>query len=208
MLGGKPLLVQTVLPFQRHPAIRDIALAVPSDDLETVRQICSEYALDKVEAIVPGGETRQDSVAAGLRALPPGSEIVFTHDAVRPFVSRSDVDRLLKALDRFEAAVLASPVPDTLCRGDNGIVLERVDREGVFRLLTPQGFRRNVLEQAHDQAMASGNIYTDEVTMVRALGIDVGLVTCSSPNQKITTPADWEQALWMWDAWVRQSQND
>jgi len=201
MLGGKPLLVQTILHFQLHARIRDVALAVPSDDVDAVRDLCHDFGLDKVTAIVPGGETRQDAVAAGLRALAAGSEIVLTHDAVRPFVSRQDIDAILEALVGLEAAVLASPVPDTLCRAGEGVVLERVDREGVFRLLTPQGFRRDVLERAQESARASDRVYTDEVTMVRALGIEVGLVPCSSPNMKITTPADWEQALWMWDAW-------
>ncbi len=203
LLGGKPLLVQTALRFESHPRVDAICVAVPAPEVDEITRMCRNYDLSKVVSIVAGGATRQESVRIALAALPISSRTVLTHDAVRPFVSSDDIDELLAALIDHEAAVLAVPVTDTMCRTRDGLVSERVEREGVFRLLTPQGFRREVLERGHRKAIAESQVFTDEVTLVKSLGIDVKVVSCTSPNVKITTPADWAQALWMWPAWMR-----
>jgi 2-C-methyl-D-erythritol 4-phosphate cytidylyltransferase len=207
LLGGKPLLVQTVLCFERHAGIDAIAIAAPAGDIDVVRAWCREYDLHKVTAVVPGGRTRQESVRAGLDALDDSVDLILTHDAVRPFVSAGDIESLLKTLSNARAAVLAAPVTDTLCRGREGRVTERVDREGVFRLLTPQGFHAQVLRRAHREAASRDRQYTDEVTLVKAIGVDVTLVTSATPNIKVTTPADWQQAHWMWEAWQAENVN-
>lgn len=205
LLGGKPLLVQTVLRFQHHPGVGSIVIAAPHDELEEVQELCSEHGLTKVVSVVPGGNTRQESVRAGLESLDRALNLVLTHDAVRPFVSIADIDALLSMLASCRAAVLAAPVTDTLCRSVDGRVEERVEREGVFRLFTPQGFHRDVLEAGHRNAAENRITYTDEVTLVRAIGVPVTIVPSLSPNLKITTSADWEQALWMWTGWEARS---
>ncbi|HUF09955.1 MAG TPA: 2-C-methyl-D-erythritol 4-phosphate cytidylyltransferase [Rhodothermales bacterium] len=201
VIGGKPLLVQTALSFERHAQIGAIVIAAPLEDVDDVARMCEDHGVSKVVSIVPGGAVRQESVRAGLQSLDSSIDIVLTHDAVRPFVSAHEIDLLLSTLGDHRAAVLAAPVTDTLCRASGEYVSERVDRDGIFRLLTPQAFRRDVLELGHHRAAREGKTYTDEVTLVKAIGVDVALVPCSSPNLKITTPADWEQAVWMWPAW-------
>ena len=200
-LGGKPLLVQTVLVFERHPAVGTIILVAPAESLGSVRSMCHDYNLSKVEKVVAGGATRQASVQAGLAALDPATEIILTHDGVRPFVSGQDITRLVESLQTNAAAVLSATISDTLCRSSGEMVTERVDRDGVFRLLTPQAFRADILTQAHKKAMTEGGKFTDEVTLVTSAGESVKLIPCTSPNIKITTPLDWEQALWMWPKW-------
>lgn len=206
LLGDKPLLVQTTLRFQKHRHVEVIAIAAPKSDVDDVRTMCDDFGLSKVVAVVAGGSIRQDSVRFALASLPASSENVLTHDAVRPFVSSSDIDEVLRALIDHDAAVLVKPVIDTLCRGVDGQVSERVDRAGVFRLLTPQGFRRTVLERGHERAAQESRRYTDEVTLVKDLGIEVVMVPCHSPNIKITTPADWDQARWMWPPWAEENE--
>ncbi|HLE55705.1 MAG TPA: 2-C-methyl-D-erythritol 4-phosphate cytidylyltransferase [Rhodothermia bacterium] len=209
LIGGKPLLVQTALLFERHTQIDAIVIAAARNEVDDVARMCRDHGVSKVVSVVPGGEMRQESVRAGLASLDSSIEIVLTHDAVRPFVSAVEIDLLLSTLADHRAAVLAAPVTDTLCRAAGECVSERVDRDGIFRLLTPQAFRRDVLELGHELAAREQKIYTDEVTLVKAIGADVALVPCSSPNLKITTPADWEQAVWMWPAWeARGTIND
>lgn len=201
LLGRKPLLIHTVSIFENHPEIEAISIAAPSDEVDEVVALCRENKLHKLAAVVAGGRTRQDSVGAGLRALPHHVSIVLTHDAVRPFITAAEVSRLINQVRISGAAAIAAHVSDTLVRSRSGKAGEAVPREGLYRMLTPQGFRSNVLREAHKLASEADAYYTDEVTLVRAAGHEVDLVEGSPVNIKITTAADWELARWMWPAW-------
>jgi len=201
LLDGKPLLIHTAAIFQDHPGVSTIAVVVPEDDVQSVTDLAQYFGLHKISAIVTGGSTRQESVRNGLKALPRDTAMVIAHDAVRPFVTTDEVSRLIAETRRSGAAAIAAPVSDTLVRYDNGEVGEAVSRDGLFRMLTPQAFRYDLLLKAHDVAAASGSVYTDDVTLVRASGHRVTLVEGSTTNIKITTKSDWELAEWVWPAW-------
>ena len=198
LLGGKPLLVQTVSAFQSHDDVSSIVVVAPSDAIGQVTAFCKDHDLGKVLAVVVGGQTRQDSVRIGVDALPDDTAIVITHDAVRPFIEADEISRLIGLVTLSGAASAAVSITDTLCRTDGGLAGESVSRDGLFRMLTPQGFRREVLLDAHEKA---DRLYTDEVTLVRAAGYDVTLMEASPINIKLTTQADWDLAEWMWPAW-------
>lgn len=201
LLGQKPLLIHTVEIFDGHPQVRFIVIAAPPDDVDEVEDLCRTSDLRKVTTVVAGGRTRQESVRAGLDALPADTSIVLTHDAVRPFITATEVSRLIEVVSRSGAGVIAAPVSDTLVRSQSGKAGETVSRQGLYRMLTPQGFRADILRRAHDLASESGAQYTDEVTLVRAAGYDIELVEGSPMNIKITTAADWSLAEWMWPVW-------
>lgn len=201
LLDGKPLLVQTASIFQNHSAISAIVVAVPKGDRKLVESLCSDYGLDKVSGVVIGGKTRQASIRKGLEALREDLSIVITHDAVRPFITAREVSRLIAAVRRTGAAALAAPVSDTIVRSEAGGAGKAVSRKDLFRMLTPQGFRREVLLRGHEMASDSASIYTDEATLVKASGHDVALVEGNPLNIKITTPSDWEFAEWLWPVW-------
>lgn len=196
------MLAHTAGIFQRHPEVSSIVIVIPESESAVTHELVRHFELVKVTAIVAGGVDRQESVRNGLAALPEGTDIVLTHDAVRPFITRSDISMLIGEIRQSGAATLSIPVGDTLVRSKLGRAGETVAREGLHRMLTPQGFRYDVLVEAHDLAAASGRSYTDEVTLVRASGREVTLVTGSTANIKITTAADWELAQWMWPAFA------
>ncbi|MFV1979938.1 MAG: 2-C-methyl-D-erythritol 4-phosphate cytidylyltransferase [Rhodothermia bacterium] len=201
LLDGKPLLVLTSAIFQKHPQVSTIAVVAPGDDVRPVAELAQDFGLTKISAVVKGGATRQESVRNGLRALPRDTSLVITHDAVRPFVTADEVSRLIAETQRSGAAAIAAPVNDTLVRSKARTVGETVSRDGLFRMLTPQAFRYEILRRAHDLAAESDTPYTDEVTLVRAAGNRVTLVEGSVINIKITTESDWELAEWIWPAW-------
>lgn len=201
LLGESPLLVHTATIFQKHSEISTIVVVAPEAEIEPVSELVKDFGLDKILRVVAGGSTRQESVRKGLCALPANTRLVITHDAVRPFVSTDEVSRLIAETRRSGAAAIAAPVSDTLVRLTAGSVGETVSRDGLFRVLTPQAFRYDILRRAHDLAAASGGVYTDEVTLVRAAGNRVTLVEGSAINIKITTKSDWDLAEWIWPSW-------
>ena len=170
LLKGKPLLVHTTAIFQEYPHVSTIVIVAPEDDVPQVAELAQDFGLTKISAVVAGGSTRQESVRNGLGALPGDTSLVITHDAVSPFVTTDEVSRLIAETRRSGAAAIAAPVSDTLVRSNDRNVGETVLRDGLFRMLTPQAFRYDILRRAHDLAATSGTVFTDEVTLVRAAG--------------------------------------
>lgn len=201
-LGDRPLLAQVLLVFERHPSVGHAVVAAPEDHVQEVSARLKAEGIGKLTAVVSGGASRQESVRRGLRAIPDPVEIVLVHDAVRPFVSQDEVQAVIDAVQAHGAAALALPVADTLRReGDVGFG-ETVAREGLYRMQTPQGFRRAWLEEAHRSGAADGVAATDDVELVQRRGREVQIVQGSQRNFKITTPADWELAQHLWNGWV------
>jgi 2-C-methyl-D-erythritol 4-phosphate cytidylyltransferase/2-C-methyl-D-erythritol 2,4-cyclodiphosphate synthase len=142
---------------------------------------------------VIGGAERQDSVLAGLEALaadPP--DLVLIHDAARPLVDAATISRVIDALAEAPGALAASPVTDTLKRGRDGTVDTTVDRAGLWRARTPQGFRYPDILAAH--RAARGQKLTDDAAVAEAAGLRVQLVTSNPDNIKVTMPEDLARA--------------
>lgn len=197
-LDGVPLLVRTLRVFERHPAVRHLVVALPKQQHRGAGLELERAGLTKLAQVVPGGETRQDSVAAALRAVPDGVDVVLVHDAVRPFVEGHHVQAVIDAAAEVGAAALAVPVADTLRRIDDGAFAGTVSREDLYRMQTPQGFRLDLFRQAHAQARTRGYQATDDVDLVQQLGHPVRVVTGSARNIKLTTAEDWELAEHLW----------
>jgi 2-C-methyl-D-erythritol 4-phosphate cytidylyltransferase len=200
-LGGKPLLVQTALVFERHPAVDYILVAAPAEAVRPLVEELSAWGVEKLAGVMPGGKTRQESVAAALRAAPDEVGVVLVHDAVRPFVRRAEITRVIARVREEGAAALAIPVADTLRRGADHVFGETVPREGLYRMQTPQGFRRDWFEAAHTFARRRRIQATDDVDLVQRLGHAVAIVSGSEQNLKITTTRDWAWAQSFWPHW-------
>ncbi|MGI9414484.1 MAG: bifunctional 2-C-methyl-D-erythritol 4-phosphate cytidylyltransferase/2-C-methyl-D-erythritol 2,4-cyclodiphosphate synthase [Hyphomicrobiales bacterium] len=192
-LGGRPVLAHTAAAFARHGAVDQVQIVIHADDEDACRQACS--GLD-VRPPVAGGETRQRSVLAGLRALEPGSpERVLIHDAARPFVEADLIDRVIAALDAHTGAIPALPVADTVKRADGRSILETVDRTGLWTAQTPQGFRFDAILSAHLKAQAAGrDDLTDDAAVAEWCGHDVVVVDGAPENRKLTTAGDIAEA--------------
>jgi 2-C-methyl-D-erythritol 4-phosphate cytidylyltransferase len=202
LLGEHPLLVQVLLLFEQHPAVGHVVVAAPEDRLSEVTRRLRAEGLSTLTAVVGGGDSRQASVRHALRAVPDPVNTVLVHDAARPFVAASEVRAVLQAVQADGAASLAVPVADTLRREADGVFGDMVPRNSLCRMQTPQGFRRDWLEDAHRHAAANGVTATDDVELVQRKGHDVSLVKGSRRNFKITTPDDWALAQRLWASWV------
>ena len=201
LLGGKPLLVQTLRAFERHPDVGALVVAAPAPEAERLEEALRAEGLTKLTDVVAGGSTRQASVALALAAVPPSTDVVLVHDAVRPFVEPEHVRAVIEAVRLHGAAALAVPVADTLRRGaEAGAFGETVPRQGLYHMQTPQGFRRDWLHEAHEAARRDGLAATDDVELVQRLGHAVQVVPGSARNFKLTTAADWELAQALWSA--------
>jgi 2-C-methyl-D-erythritol 4-phosphate cytidylyltransferase len=182
-LAGEPLLVHACRRVASAPSVAMIVIAAPPADVDAVR------ALVPGATVVPGGATRQQSVAAALAAVPATVDIVLVHDAARALTPPELVESVAAAVrSGLEAVVPALPVVDTVKRVDDAErVLETVDRAPLRVIQTPQGFHRETLIRAHEQAVDD---HTDDAGMVERLGHKVHTVPGSDLALKITRPLD------------------
>ncbi len=194
-LGGKTVLRHSLETFRRHPRISAVRVVI-NDALRDLYD-ASVVGLDLL-APVAGGQRRQDSVRLGLESLvAERPDLVLIHDAARPFIDDATIDRTIETLGLHDGALVAVPVVDTLKRETvaAGVTFSgaTVDRSGLWRAQTPQGFRFAPLLAAHRQA-AAGPEMTDDAAVAEAAGMKVVLVTGHENNFKITAPADLERA--------------
>ena len=186
-IHGIPLVVHTLRRLAQSPAVSRIALVVAEDAVARAEGMIARHAIDKVTAVCAGGERRQDSVYAGLVAL-GNSRWVAVHDGARPCISEEVLDRALQAAQRWSAAVAAVPVKDTIkVVDDDHVVTDTPERSTLWAAQTPQVFDYDLLMRAHRSASAE---YTDDASMVEAMGQSVRIFLGSYENLKVTTPED------------------
>ncbi|MEO8623892.1 MAG: 2-C-methyl-D-erythritol 4-phosphate cytidylyltransferase, partial [bacterium] len=141
-----------------------------------------------------GGRTRSESVANGLDDLPDDAQIVLVHDAARPLVDAATIDRVVESVRGGTSAIAALPVVDTLKEVDeNGFITRTVDREGLWRAQTPQGFPRRLLVDAHRRASVEHIFTTDDAALCEQLGISVRVVRGNERALKVTEPDDFNR---------------
>jgi len=186
-LGGVPILRRTIAAFEQMDIVENIAVAVPRGYTQTV----ASYGFLKLRHIVEGGTDRTASVYAALKALPPTSNIVLIHDAVRPFVDLPLVKAVAEAAKVHGAAIACTPVTDTIKQADtSGKITVTLDRSQLWQAQTPQGFTYDIIKCAHAQAQKDEISGTDDSLLVERLGLPVYIVPSSPRNIKITTPED------------------
>jgi len=197
-LCGKSVLARSIESFQDCTAVSEI-IVVTSPGLEK-KLDRSEYS--KVSRVVGGGHDRHLSVWNGILATSDSeASLIAVHDGARPLVSAKSISGCAKVAAEFGAAALAHRVVDTLKRSSHGgcIAMEAVDRENLWAMQTPQIFHRDILLESYEAILAAHSSVTDEVTAVQSAGHGVHFVENSTPNFKITVPADLELAK----AWLR-----
>lgn len=189
-LAGAPILVRTLQTLDACQSVDRVVLVVSPEDIDCVRDLIREHRIGKVGAVVAGGAERQNSVWKGLRALLPDSTHVAVHDAARPLVSQDEIQAVIEAAKDGGAATLGVPVKDTIKRVTAGLVRETLERSTLWAVHTPQAFRRDWLEEAHDRSLQQGGHGTDDASLVEWAGYPVRMVRGSYENLKITTPED------------------
>ena len=190
-LAGKPVLRRTVEAFLRHPQVGGIRVVIDPAWRDAYDAAVAGLGLPDP---VAGGPSRQESVRNGLEALAADGapDLVLIHDAARPLIDEATIGAVIAALADKPGAIAAVPVADTLKRGNDGSIGATVDREGLWRAQTPQGFRFSDILQAH-RAVA-GLSLTDDAAVAERAGLAVALVPSKEDNFKVTTPDDLTRA--------------
>ncbi|MGH4029506.1 2-C-methyl-D-erythritol 4-phosphate cytidylyltransferase [Actinomycetota bacterium Odt1-20B] len=195
-LNGTPMLIHAVRAMAASRSVSLVVVVAPPDGAAEVKTLLADHALPERTdfLVVPGGESRQDSVKLGLDALPPGIEVVLVHDAARPLVPVDTVDAVIEAVrDGAPAVVPALPLADTVKEVEPGApgepepVLATPDRARLRAVQTPQGFDRDTLVRAHETV--TDNV-TDDASMVEQLGLQVVVVPGHEEAFKVTRPLD------------------
>jgi 2-C-methyl-D-erythritol 4-phosphate cytidylyltransferase len=189
-LHGKPMVVWAIECFAKSRGIDNVTVVTTPGEEDGIRRAVDDHGLDKVGRIVPGGDTRQQSVWRGLQSLDSNSDVVLVHDAARPCLSGDLVQRVIDALGSDAAVVPVLPAVDTLIRESSGRLEKVVDREGISGVQTPQGFRTDLLIRAHQNAKDKGIVSSDDGSLIFALGETVRTIAGERTNIKITFEDD------------------
>ncbi|WP_406013854.1 2-C-methyl-D-erythritol 4-phosphate cytidylyltransferase [Streptomyces sp. NBC_00984] len=198
-LGGTPMLIHAVRAMAASRAVSLVVVVAPPDGAPEVKNLLDEHALPERTdyLVVPGGDTRQESVRLGLDALPADISVVLVHDAARPLVPVDTVDAVIEAVrDGAPAVVPALPLADTVKEVEPGApgepepVLGTPVRARLRAVQTPQGFDRDTLVRAHTAVAVSGEGVTDDAGMVEQLGAPVVVVPGHEEAFKVTRPLD------------------
>lgn len=188
-IGGKPVLMQTIEAFRNALNDVHIVLVLPADQHDYWLKLCKDYGFHSPELIAKGGETRFHSVKNGLALLPDDEDaVVGVHDGVRPFVSKETIQRCFAAAAEGKAVVPVVPVVETVRQVlPNGKSITRPRDE--YRLVqTPQTFPLALLKEAYQQPYSEA--FTDDASVVEAMGKEIEMVEGNRENIKLTTPSD------------------
>jgi 2-C-methyl-D-erythritol 4-phosphate cytidylyltransferase len=189
-LLGRAMVAWSVDAFAQSDRVAHVIIASAPDHESGVRDALSPVGRSKLRAFAPGGETRQESVFNALAVLPADVTHVLIHDAARPCVSASLVNRVLDALRERSAVVPTVAATDTLVREVDGRIDAVIDRVHVAGVQTPQAFRRELIERAHREARARGFQSSDDGSLVLALGEVVHAIAGERTNIKVTYRED------------------
>lgn len=201
-LGGTPILIHTLRKFAASPEVSEIYIALRKNEISGFRvrlETEGKEILQKKVQLVEGGEHRQESVGRALAEVSAApDDIVLVHDAVRPFITDEIIQDVIRAAQKYGAAIAGLPAVDTIKQvertAEGAVITATISRERVVLAQTPQGFRYDVLRKAFDEAASNDFMGTDEASLVERSGHEVAVVMGSTRNIKITTPADMELA--------------
>ncbi len=192
LLDNKPIIVHTLQVFQECRPVDGIYLVVNHKDLPVIQEeILEQYHFNKILKLVIGGRLRQDSVRNGLEAIDEACDIVTIHDAARPFVSPSFVEKSIFLMEMFDAIIPAIPARDTIkAISKEGFVMKTLERDTLWQIQTPQTFKYDLIVKAYREGMAKKLCGYDDSTFIEYLGKKVKVMEGSPYNIKITTPED------------------
>lgn len=187
-LKGEPMILRTVRAFQQCDAVKEIVIVTREDLIRPISSLCAQ--MDKVNAVVAGGKSRQESVWLGLNALSKDVKLAAIHDGARPLISNAVIDRTVRAAHTYGAAAPAVPVKDTIKVVKSGLVMATPDRANLRAVQTPQVFDFDLLRGALKKAEEENANLTDDCSAVERMGMSVKIVEGDERNLKVTTPLD------------------
>ena len=191
-LGSKTVIYQAITPFLNHPDISGIQVVI-----EETAQALYESATHGLTLlpVTYGGTTRQESIYKGLRALEKyRPDLVLIHDAARPYLTKTLIDRVIDGLDQAKACIPVISVTDTIKRIENNMVMETLDRHKLRHVQTPQGFDFLTIFSLHQQFDNKAD-FTDDALLCEAAHIPVYCIKGEDSNIKITTEKDLQKMI-------------
>lgn len=190
-LGSKPVLIYSLLAFEKCPDVDEVILVVRKERVESARCAVQMFGCTKVRKIVAGGTQRQLSVANGMAELAEESDLVAVHDGARPCVTPALITETIRSARQFGSGVAAVKITDTVKEVAKGVIISKtIDRTKLWRVQTPQSFKRDLLEKALAVVRKKKLMVTDEASAVELISHAVRLVPSISSNIKITSPDD------------------
>lgn len=193
-LGGMPVLARTLRIFEDCPCVHEVIVVTRSERIVNVAQLCRDYGLDKVSKVLVGGESRVESVLAGVSEANTRAVLIGIHDGARPFVPQTVVEQVVNEAKFYQAVAPAVPVRDTVKRVSCATVEETPPRESLMAVQTPQVFRAELVKGALTYVLEREIPVTDDCSAVEAIGGKVHLIPGDERNLKLTTPLDMELA--------------
>lgn len=194
-LGDLPVLAHTLLAFEQCALIDEIIVVCRETDIVPYGNLAQNFGCTKVKHILRGGDTRTQSVLAGLSACSDDIQFVAIHDGARPLIGQEIIVQTISAALESGAAAPVVAMKDSIKRIAQGKILSDVPRDSIAAVQTPQVFRRTLILSALKEALASGVTLTDDCAAVERIGVSVTATQGSYRNLKITTPEDIPMAL-------------
>src|SRR5580698_373566 len=200
-LDGVPIVILSLRRIASCELVTDIIVATRGDGIAKIQAAISGEKFSQNVRVVKGGDTRQESVSAALKEVEADTELVLVHDAVRPFVKREQIVRVIEEARKHQAAILGIPAMDTVKEvkraslpEDVALITATIPRERLVMAQTPQAFSFPLLRQAFKKAQDDDVVGSDEAVLVERTGHEVFAVLGSERNLKITRPGDLELA--------------
>lgn len=193
-VGDKPMLLHSVQAFQQRDDVAMVVCVLPRQYAGDPPPWLFQCEVERL-LLSPGGRVRGESVENGLEDLPGECRIVLVHDAARPLATAAMIDRVVQEARKGHGAIAALPIVDTLKEVDaDGRIVRTVNRQGLWRAQTPQGFPRGMIERAHREAREAGVTATDDAALCERLDLPVVVVRGSERALKITEEGDFARA--------------
>ncbi len=190
-IGETPIFVMSALKFERSEKVDEIIIAAPADDVSRYEKLAQNFGVTKLSAVVPGGETRFQSVKNALDAVSPKAEFIAIHDGARPLIDTEEIERVFADAEKYNAAIAAVPATDTVKTvGSNGFIENTIPREKVYYAQTPQVFRRKLYLSCVEKAGVQCENATDDSSILEMCGEYVHITEINGCNLKITRPED------------------
>ncbi len=192
-LGNKPVVAWSLIAFERCPEVDRIVLVVRKDQQVAAKAVVKMFGISKLQAVVAGGNKRQDSVHAGLAACDPDTRFVMIHDGARPCITSDVIAEVAKLVKRVPAVTVGKRMTDSVKRVEKGTTVSgSEDRDKLWAVQTPQAFQMKVLRNAY--AKLGKTEITDDCQAVEMTGETVRIYENRIPNFKITTVEDLQLA--------------
>ena len=190
-LGGEPILTRTLKTFSAVEEVGELIVVVAADEVAAVERQLQKVTGLKPFQVAAGGSERQYSIYNGLQRVADNADVVLVHDAARPLVTVKTIQAVIDSARAKGGAIAAVPAKNTIKVVDtDGLVESTPPRSTLWEVQTPQGFRKDILLKANEQALQDNFLGTDDASLVERIGVPVAVVKSDYRNIKVTTPED------------------